>query len=119
MLGTIVDMLAGTTGGIAAVLVGQPLDTVKTNMQLYPNLYKNMFTSLYLTGRQQGVRGLYAGTVPALLANTSENAVMFGSYGRCQSLMALYFGNCDKSQLSSMNNAAAGSIASVSINAIH
>ncbi|VVC33051.1 Mitochondrial carrier domain,Mitochondrial substrate/solute carrier [Cinara cedri] len=74
----------GITGGISSV--GQPLDMVKTNMQLYPNLYKNMFSSLYMTGRGRGIRGLYVVCVPALLANSAENAVMVGSYGHCRSL---------------------------------
>ncbi|VVC35977.1 Mitochondrial carrier domain,Mitochondrial substrate/solute carrier [Cinara cedri] len=86
MICRLVDMLGSITGGIASALVGQPLDTVKTNMQLYPNLYKNMFSSLYMTGRQQGIRGLYVGCVPALLANSAENAVMVGSYNYCQKL---------------------------------
>ncbi|VVC26437.1 Mitochondrial carrier protein,Mitochondrial carrier domain,Mitochondrial substrate/solute carrier [Cinara cedri] len=115
MLDTTVDMLAGVTGGVAAVLVGQPLDTVKTNMQLYPNLYKKMFASLYETARQRGVRGLYAGMIPALVANAAENAVMFASYGQCQSLVANAVGLSSKTHLCCVHNASAGSISSVSM----
>ncbi|VVC41878.1 Mitochondrial carrier protein,Mitochondrial carrier domain,Mitochondrial substrate/solute carrier [Cinara cedri] len=92
MVFKVIDILGGITGGIASTLVGQPLDTVKTNMQLYPNSHKNIFSSLYMTGRHQGIRGLYAGCVPALLANSAENAVMFASYGHPQSLATCVVG---------------------------
>lgn len=32
-------------------------------------------------------RGLYAGTAPAIVANVAENAVLFGAYGVCQSVV--------------------------------
>lgn len=36
-----IDFLAGTAGGTANVLVGQPLDTIKVKMQTFPHLYPN------------------------------------------------------------------------------
>lgn len=36
-----IDLLAGSAGGTANVLVGQPLDTIKVKMQTFPHLYKN------------------------------------------------------------------------------
>lgn len=71
--------------------VGQPLDTVKVKMQAFPQLYnKGMIHCLQTTFRQDGIRrGLYAGTVPALVANISENAVLFAAYGLCQKAVAL------------------------------
>lgn len=36
-----IDFVAGTAGGIANVLVGQPLDTIKVKMQTFPHLYPN------------------------------------------------------------------------------
>lgn len=32
-------------------------------------------------------RGLYAGTVPAVVANIAENSVLFAAYGGCQKLI--------------------------------
>ncbi|CAG2179872.1 unnamed protein product, partial [Oppiella nova] len=57
-----VDLMAGSAGGVATVLVGQPLDTIKDGW----------------------FRGLYAGTAPALAANVAENSVLFCAYGFCQ-----------------------------------
>lgn len=67
------------------------------------------------TARQQGLRGLYAGTVPALASNCSENAVLFGTYGLCQKIVANMAGiGSDTTNLNYMKNAEAGFMASVS-----
>lgn len=65
-------------GGIALVYVSQPLDTVKVKMQAFPKLYTGMSDCLTQTFKKDGfTRGLYAGTVPALVANVAENSVLF------------------------------------------
>lgn len=68
--------------------MGQPLDTVKVKMQTFPLIYTNMVECCKKTYLQDGiVRGLYAGTVPALITNVAENAVLFLCYGFCQKLV--------------------------------
>lgn len=58
--------------------VSQPLDTVKVKMQTFPHLYRGMSDCLQQTFRKDGfVRGLYAGTMPAIVANVAENSVLF------------------------------------------
>lgn len=70
---------------MAVVYVGQPLDTVKVKMQTFPHLYKGMYDCLKQTLKNDGViRGLYAGTTPAIMANVAENSVLFAAYGYCQ-----------------------------------
>jgi len=72
-------------GGVALVYVGQPLDTVKVKMQTFPSMYKGMVNCFLRTLRTDGiVRGLYAGTIPAVVANVAENSVLFAAYGGCQ-----------------------------------
>lgn len=109
-----VDVLAGITGGVASVFVGQPLDTVKVKMQLFPSMYGNMFSCFLNTVRQKGFRGLYAGILPALASNCADNAIMFGTYGQCQKVVASMVGVDDPTDLNYIGNAAAGSMASVS-----
>lgn len=68
-------------------------------------------------------RLLYAGTVPALLANVAENGVLFAAYGPCQRLMAFMldlFGDGNtiavddiEKKLGPTGMAAAGSLASL------
>ena len=57
-------------------------------MQAFPHLYTNMVTCFKSTLKKDGIRGLYAGTVPALAANIAENSVLFASYGVCQKAVA-------------------------------
>lgn len=73
-----IDFTAGTLGGAFATYASQPLDTVKVKMQTFPHLYKGMVNCMIQTFRKDGmVRGLYAGTLPAVAANVGENSVLF------------------------------------------
>lgn len=69
------------------MLCGQPLDTAKVKMQTFPSMYRGFVHCFVSTCRQVGLRGLYKGTSPALVANISENAVLFLSYGFCQDVV--------------------------------
>ncbi|XP_054156588.1 mitochondrial ornithine transporter 1-like [Oppia nitens] len=82
-----VDLMAGSAGGVANVLTGQPLDTIKVKMQTFPHLYNNTINCLKQTVTKDGWRGLYAGTTPALAANVAENSVLFCAYGFCQQMI--------------------------------
>jgi len=98
-----------TAGGATSVYIGQPLDTVKVKMQTFPTLYKNAFQCFMSTVRQEGIaHGLYAGTVPSLMAQVSENAVLFMAYGVCQKLVASVSGKTSVDSLSIMQNGLAG-----------
>lgn len=70
------------------VYVGQPFDTVKVKMQTFPTTYLSMVDCFKKTFKADGLaRGLYAGTVPALIANVAENSVLFAGYGYCQKII--------------------------------
>ncbi|KFM79934.1 Mitochondrial ornithine transporter 1, partial [Stegodyphus mimosarum] len=103
-----VDLTAGSAGGAACVLVGQPLDTVKVKMQTFPHLYRNSFVCFKQTFVSEHIRGLYAGTVPALVANIAENSVLFCAYGVCQKAVNLVAKKDDIMNLNPLENAAAG-----------
>lgn len=76
---------------------------------MYPKIYKNMFTCFSHTVKNDGyIRGLYAGTLPAVVASVAENSVLFASYGGCQSLIATVFEIKDYTNLSILGNACAG-----------
>lgn len=38
------------------------------------------------------MNGLYAGTIPALVANVAENSVLFAAYGGCQKVISNILG---------------------------
>lgn len=110
---SVIDFIAGSVGGVAVVVVGQPLDTVKVKMQTFPALYKGMIDCTIKTYKTEGFfRGLYAGTAPAISANVAENSVLFLSYGVCQKAIATVIGAEDVQQLSTLSNASAGCLGS-------
>jgi len=62
------------------------------------------------TYKQDGIyRGLYAGTVPALIANIAENSVLFLFYGVCQKGVMNLSGHKSVKDLHPVHNAFAGS----------
>ncbi|XP_059151013.1 mitochondrial ornithine transporter 1-like [Physella acuta] len=108
----VIDFTGGTLGGITSVYVGQPLDTVKVKMQTFPTLYRNGLDCFLQTYKQDGIaRGLYAGTIPSLAANISENAVLFCFYGVCQKLVAKVMGGKEILSLNPLENAISGAMA--------
>ncbi|KAF7657661.1 hypothetical protein LDENG_00024070 [Lucifuga dentata] len=109
----IIDLSAGAIGGAACVLSGQPLDTAKVKMQTFPSLYRGFIHCFLATYRQVGLRGLYQGTTPALMANIAENSVLFMSYGFCQQTIRFIAGLDKEAALSDTQKACAGSLASI------
>ena len=107
------DFTAGAVGGTACVLAGQPFDTIKVKMQTFPSLFRSAFDCGVKTIKQEGFRGLYAGTIPSLAANIAENSVLFLFYGQCLSLVKKITGKQDEKELSVLHRAIAGSGASV------
>ena len=75
------SFISGVIGGTGLVAAGQPFDTVKTKMQTFPELYKKsgLISCLRNIYAQEGVRGLYAGSVSAIVVNAAENSVLFGA----------------------------------------
>lgn len=69
------------------MLSGQPFDTTKVKMQSFPTTYRGFIHCFVSTFRQEGLRGLYKGATPALIANITENSVLFLSYGLCQDVV--------------------------------
>eukprot|EP01134_Creolimax_fragrantissima_P004716 CFRG4716T1 len=107
----ITDTTAGIAGGIACVYAGHPFDTVKVKLQTQPQLYQNgAFDCFRTTFRQSGFRGLYTGATPALLANVSENAVLFACYGSIQRFIRRTQGTPDDEELSLLQKASAGAL---------
>lgn len=107
-----IDFIAGCNGGIACVLTGQPLDTVKIKMQTYSSIYKSSFSCFWDTAKNEGFRGLYAGSTPAIVSNVMEHSALFLFYGQCQIAVAR-FNNIDRIEnLSTLQKGFAGSLCS-------
>lgn len=81
---------------------------MQTSAHLYP---KGAVDCFMQTLRSKGIRGLYAGATPSLVANVGENGVLFLCYGRIQNIVRYALGLSEDAQLTPSQNACAGSLA--------
>lgn len=79
----------GATAACGACFFTNPLEVVKTRMQLQGELkargtyavhYKNAFHAFYTIGRYDGLRSLQSGLAPALVYQAVMNGCRLGSY---------------------------------------
>lgn len=76
-----VGFAAGAAYGLTSVVVGQPLDTIKTRMQARPDSHSVGAVKLgQQLLRAEGLRGLYRGGVPIMIGGTMFRSAQFGAY---------------------------------------
>jgi len=81
-----ITFLAGASHGLTSVIVGQPLDTVKTRMQAMPS--ESQSNSLAVARRvveKEGIRGLYRGGLPIFIGGSLMRSAQFGVSGTVKS----------------------------------
>jgi solute carrier family 25 carnitine/acylcarnitine transporter 20/29 len=108
------DLIAGTVGGIALVIVGHPLDTLKVRLQTQSSvnpLYSGMVDCLKKTIAQEGLGGLYKGVASPLIGQAFFNAAQFMAYGQAKLLIA---GN-EKRQLTIGESFLAGAMTGLAV----
>ncbi|KDQ12030.1 hypothetical protein BOTBODRAFT_429440 [Botryobasidium botryosum FD-172 SS1] len=75
------SLISGSVGGAAQVLVGQPLDTIKTRAQIAPKgMFKGPMDILKQTLRNEGVLALYKGMASPLVGIAGVNSLLFSAY---------------------------------------
>ncbi|KAF8813203.1 mitochondrial carrier [Phlegmacium glaucopus] len=91
---TVNELIAGSVGGAAQVLVGQPLDTIKTRAQIAPSsvlhFSKGPMDILAQTLRKEGFIALYKGMASPLLGIAGVNSLLFASYGISKRIISPY-----------------------------
>ncbi|KAF8638409.1 hypothetical protein AX17_002234 [Amanita inopinata Kibby_2008] len=77
-----IDFVAGTISGIAGLIVGYPLDTVKVRFQspLIAGKYHSTFHAVATIIREERFIGLYKGITSPLTTAALLNGVVFASY---------------------------------------
>jgi solute carrier family 25 carnitine/acylcarnitine transporter 20/29 len=81
-MGSFSESIAGTIGGVAGIVTGQPLDTLKVRMQAAPERYKSSLSTMKSIVRNEGqIFALYKGTLSPLYGVAVNNAIVFGVYG--------------------------------------
>lgn len=86
-----VDFIVGGLASIGACLFSNPIEVVKTRLQLQGELvkrgeakivYKNIFQAFYLIVRNESVRGILKGLGPACCYQMTMNSIRLGSYNQ-------------------------------------
>ncbi|XP_006631971.1 solute carrier family 25 member 48 [Lepisosteus oculatus] len=83
------DFVAGWIGGASSVIVGHPLDTVKTRLQA-GNGYKNTLHCILKVYQKENVSGFFKGLSFPLASITLYNSVVFGTFSNTQRLISQF-----------------------------
>lgn len=86
---------AGSVGGLIEACCLQPIDTIKTRMQLQPAKYNSIAGTGITIAREEGVRSLWKGLTPFATHLYSKYALRFGTNAAFQSLLADKDGKLD------------------------
>lgn len=80
-LDVVKDLNAGTIGGVAGIVAGHPLDTVKVRLQTGGAAASGVLGCVRQIVAREGAAGLYKGLLSPVLSNAPINAVVFGVQG--------------------------------------
>ncbi|KAG0165366.1 hypothetical protein DFQ28_005510 [Apophysomyces sp. BC1034] len=79
---SLADFVAGNIGGMANVVVGQPLDTIKVRLQLDSGRFKGAWDCTRQTIQKEGFFALYKGMASPLVGIGAVNALLFAANSR-------------------------------------
>ncbi|RKP13262.1 mitochondrial carrier, partial [Piptocephalis cylindrospora] len=80
------NFLAGSVAGMAQVVAGHPLDTIKTRLQLPGTHFRGAIDCVTQTVRQEGLLALYKGMGTPFVGISAVNALLFASYSRLKAI---------------------------------
>ncbi|XP_034034503.1 solute carrier family 25 member 35 [Thalassophryne amazonica] len=116
------DFVLSGVAACGACLFTNPLEVVKTRMQLqgelrsrgsYQVYYRNVFHAFYTIGKVDGLAGLQKGLVPGLLYQFFMNGVRLGSYAIIESSGYIHTDGRVNAVKSTLAGAAAGVVGAV------
>lgn len=81
------ELLSGFSAGVAGIVSGHPLDTVRIRMQMNPTR-EGVFTRLFKMVRVEGLTSPFRGIMPPLAASGFQNALLFATYAPSQRYLA-------------------------------
>ncbi|XP_072446797.1 solute carrier family 25 member 48 isoform X3 [Chiloscyllium punctatum] len=102
------DFIAGWIGGAASVIVGHPLDTVKTRLQAGHG-YTNTVQCVRTIFKNEHVAGFFKGLSFPLASIAVYNSVALGVYGNAQRFICRYRYGEDLHQSPALSDVAAAS----------
>lgn len=116
------DFVLGGVAACGACFFTNPLEVVKTRMQLqgelksrgtYQVYYRNVFHAFYTIGKIDGLAGLQKGLVPGLVYQLFMNGVRLGSYAIIESLGYIHTDGRVSATKSIVSGAIAGVVGAV------
>lgn len=116
------DFVLSGVAACGACLFTNPLEVVKTRMQLqgelksrgtYQVYYRNVFHAFYTIGKIDGLAGLQKGLVPGLVYQFFMNGVRLGSYAIIESLGYIHTDGRVSATKSTVSGAIAGVVGAV------
>ncbi|KAJ3178398.1 hypothetical protein HDU85_005196 [Gaertneriomyces sp. JEL0708] len=114
---TLKDMVAGTVGGWAQVVVGHPFDTLKVRLQTQPSppLYTSALDCFRKT-LSEGTSALYKGVVSPLFGVGICNAVLFSTNGMLRNLIG---GHSDPARMTIQQHTLCGALSGAVISFVN
>jgi solute carrier family 25 citrate transporter 1 len=80
-MAVVLSLVSGAAAGVVSVLVNQPVDVVKSNMQgLHASRYRGAVHCAIVTVREDGLRGLYKGLLPRVARVAVEVSLTFALF---------------------------------------
>lgn len=73
-----IEYVSGCVGGVAGVIVGQPLDTIKVRLQTQTGMYRGITHCFRNIIGKEGMHGLFKGMSSPLVGLSFINAIVFG-----------------------------------------
>ena len=94
MAGPAAGLAAGLTAGLTSTTLLFPLDLIKTHYQVYDKQgkpFKSIYQGLYIIVENEGVKGLYRGLSPAVIASGLSWGGYFFFYENSKNRMVNYY----------------------------
>ncbi|ORX48796.1 mitochondrial carrier [Hesseltinella vesiculosa] len=86
------DVIAGTAGGMAQVIIGQPFDTIKVRIQLDNGRFNGAWDCAVQTVKNEGFFALYKGMSSPLIGIGAVNALLFAANSQFRKMLQTYPG---------------------------
>ena len=117
----LLDVLAGTAGGVGLVVVGHPFDTLKVRLQTQSHShprYAGLLDCVQQTYSAEGLRGFYRGVASPLLGQMLFNAIQFMAYTRAKELVGGLRGRSPAASLEVSDYFAAGALTGLAVSLV-
>ncbi|CEO95967.1 Mitochondrial carrier protein [Plasmodiophora brassicae] len=121
MASGVVDIAAGSAGGLLAALVGHPFDTIKVRLQTQPTnppLYTGFLDCVRQTASGEGLLGFYKGLQSPVIGMVLFNSVQFFAYGQAIEVVRTSFPGDHSKRLTVQQYALCGALTGVAVSAV-